>query len=464
MMSVNELEANAIGAGHAAPAQAARQTTGSAGALDRFFKISERGSSVGTEIRSGITTFLTMAYILFINPQILSLAGMPAQDVAIATAISSGLATLIMGLYANYPIALAPGMGLNAFFTFGVVKGMGVSWQIALTAVFVEGLLFLALSMSGFRRKLVEAIPFSVKVATTVGIGLFLAIIGFKNVEMVVAHPATLVTLGKLSTPSVWMCLLGLLVIGFLIVRGVKGAMLIGILLLTGLAWGLGYAPTPTQLLAWPTLPQETLLALDFSMILNAAFVTVVLAFLFVDVFDTAGTLMGVGRMAGLTDKDGQLPNADKAFMADAVGTTVAGAMGSSAIVAFVESATGVEDGARTGLAAVTVAVLFFLSLFFTPLFISVPAMATAPCLIVVGAMMLGGAKEIDWHKMEEAIPAFLTVVMMPFTYSIAHGISLGIVSHTVLRLLIGRGREIHPITGVLTVLLILYYTTGGGH
>ena len=433
--------------------------------LDRYFKISERGSSVPTEIRGGVTTFLTMAYILFVNPQILAATGMPAHDVAIATALSSALATLIMGLYANFPFALAPGMGLNAFFTYGVVQGMGVSWQVALTAVFVEGLLFLALSQTGIRRKLIDAVPDCVKVGTTVGIGLFLAIIALENVKLVVVHPVTLVTLGNVTTPSVVMCLLGLMLTGMLLVKKVTGAMLIGIMVITGLAWTLGFAPPPSEVVAWPSLPKETMGAFDFSQVLTATFITVVLAFLFVDIFDTAGTLMGVGRLAGFVDKKGNLPGADRAFMADAVGTTAGAALGTSALVCYIESATGVEEGARTGLAAVTIGLLFLAGLFFTPIFVAVPAMATAPALLIVGAMMMGGAKDVEWERLEEAIPAFMTVVLMPLTYSIAHGISAGIVSYTVLRLIIGRYRDIHPITAVLTGLLILYYvfSHGGG-
>jgi AGZA family xanthine/uracil permease-like MFS transporter len=291
-----------------------------------------------------------------------------------------------------------------------------------------------------------------------------LSIIALENVKLVVDHPATLVTLGNIKSPSVLMCLLGVMVTGMLLVKKVTGAMLIGIMVITGLAWALGFAPPPSQVVAWPSLPKETLGAFDFSQILTATFITVVLAFLFVDIFDTAGTLMGVGRLAGFVDKQGHLPGADRAFTADAVGTTAGAYMGTSALVCYIESATGVEEGARTGLAAVAIGLLFLAGLFFTPLFIAVPAMATAPALLIVGAMMMEGAKEIEWNRLEEAIPAFLTVVLMPLTYSIAHGISVGIVSYTVLRLLIGRYREIHPITAVLTVLLILYYAVPGGH
>ena len=426
--------------------------------IERFFKIPERGSTIATELRAGLTTFLTMAYILFVNPQILSQAGMPAQDVAIATAIASAVASLMMGLYANFPFALAPGMGLNAYFTFGVVMGLGVPWGVALTAVFVEGILFMILALSGLRTRLIDAIPHSIKLATMIGIGLFLAIIGFENAGFIVAHPATLVTLGELSEPPVFLALLGIFIIGALMIRKIKGAILIGIVVLTLSAWITGLTPAPAGFVSIPALPTETLLALDFGQIFSGAFLTVVIAFLFVDIFDTAGTLLGVGRLAGFLDKEDRLPGADRAFLSDATGTTVGALVGTSTVTSYIESAAGVEEGGRTGLTAVTVGILFLVALFFTPVFTAVPALATAPALIVVGVMMMQGARELDWTKMDEAIPAFLTVVAMPFTYSIAHGISLGIVSYVVLRVLTGRFREIHPVMAGLTVALVLYY------
>ncbi len=433
-------------------------TDGFGNAVDRYFQISERGSTIATEIRAGVTTFLTMGYILFINPQILSLAGMPEADVAIATALGAAIATIIMGVYANYPFVLAPGMGLNAYFTFGVVQGLGISWQVALTAVFVEGLIFIALSRGGVRTLIINAIPRGLKIATTVGIGLFLAIIGLQNMQLVVDHPATLVSMGDVQQPSVYLALLGVLLIGALLVKRVKGAILIGILVLTAIAWITGLAPAPEHYVGLPSLPKETLFALDFSQIFSATFLTVVIAFIFVDIFDTAGTLIGVGRLAGFLDKDGRLPGSDRAFTADAVGTSAGALLGTSTVTTYIESATGVEEGGRTGFTSVVAGIMFLLALFFIPLVTAVPALATAPALIIVGTLMMAGAREIDWVQMDEAIPAFLTVIIMPLTYSIANGITIGIVTYVLLKLFVGKTREISPVMIVLAVLLAAYY------
>ncbi len=426
--------------------------------LDRFFGLSEGGSTLATEVRAGIATFLTMSYILFVNPQILSQAGMPAEDVALATALASALATLVMGLYARFPFALAPGMGLNAYFTFGVVMGMGVSYPVALTAVFVEGLLFLVLTIGGVRTAIINAIPQMLKTATMSGIGLFLAIIGLQNGEIVVAHPETLVTLGEVQNPAVLMTLGGLILMGVLLTRKVSGALLIGILTVTLVAWLTGLAPPPAQVVALPALPRETLLAFDFNILLTGKFVVVVLAFLFVDFFDTAGTLMGVGQLGGFLDEQGHLPRANRAFAADALGTTVGAMLGTSTVTSYIESATGIEEGGRTGLTAVVVAVLFVLALFFTPVITAVPAAATAPALIVVGALMMKGTRSLNWTDPDEALPAFLTIVAMPLTYSIANGIALGLVSYVALKLGVGKARTVHPVMYVLVLLLVLYY------
>ncbi|MDH3745879.1 MAG: NCS2 family permease [Acidobacteriota bacterium] len=432
--------------------------------IDRFFGLQAQGTTVATEVRAGVVTFLTMSYILFVNPQILSQAGLPASDVAVATALAAAAATLVMGLYANYPFALAPGMGLNAYFTFGVVGALGIPWPVALAAVFVEGLLFLALAATGVRTALLRAIPTSIKIATMSGIGLFLAIIGFQNAGLVVDHPATLITMGDVRSPTVLLALAGLIVMTVLLAGRVKGAILIGILGVTVVCWLSGLSPRPEQLFTIPHLPEETFLALDFSGLLTGKLLLVVVAFLFVDIFDTAGTLIGVGRLAGFVDEDGELPRANRAFAADAVGTVVGAAVGTSTVTSYVESATGVEEGGRTGLTSVVVGSFFLLSLFLTPLFTAVPAYATAPALIVVGALMMQGARELDWSKIDEAVPAFLTAATMPFTYSIANGISLGIVSYVLIKVLRGRFREVHPLMHVLALLLIVFYAvrTGG--
>ena len=423
-----------------------------------IFGLQRAGSTVATEIRAGATTFLTLSYILFVNPQILSLAGLPRADVVVATAIASAAATLIMGLWANLPFALAPGMGLNAYFTFGVVGAMGVEWQIALAAVFIEGILFLILAVTGARGAIVRAIPTQIKVATMAGIGLFLAMIGLQSAGLVVDHPDTLVGLGDLGAAPTLLALAGLLTMAALVARRVRGGILYGILLVAVVAWFSGISPAPEALLTLPSLPRETLFALDFQGLLIGKMLTVILAFLFVDFFDTAGTLIGVGRLAGFVDDRGRLARANRAFTADAVGTCVGALLGTSTVTSYVESATGVEEGGRTGLTAVAVAVLFLVSLFFTPLLVAVPPIATAPALVLVGALMMRGSKDLDWTAADQAVPALLTIAGMPFTYSIANGITLGLVSWVLIRILSGRFREIHPLMYLLSALLIIFY------
>ena len=426
--------------------------------LERIFGLREAGSTVTTEIRAGATTFLTLSYILFVNPQILAQAGLPREDVVVATAIASATATLLMGLWANLPIALAPGMGLNAYFTFGVVGAMGVDWRIALAAVFIEGILFLVLAVTGARSALVRAIPTQIKVATMAGIGLFLAMIGLQSAGVVVDHADTLVGLGDLGAPSTLLALAGLLLMAALMTRRIRGGILYGILIVAGTAWVSGISPGPDSILTLPSLPRETLFALDFHGLLTGKMLSVILAFLFVDFFDTAGTLMGVGRLAGFVDERGRLTRANRAFTADAVGTSVGALLGTSTVTSYVESATGVEEGGRTGLTAVAVAILFLLSLFFTPLLAAVPAIATAPALILVGALMMRGSKDLDWKAPDQAVPALLTIAGMPFTYSIANGITLGLVSFVLIRVLAGRYREVHPLMYLLSGLLIAFY------
>ena len=428
-----------------------------------MFDLQANGTTVRTELRAGVTTFLTMAYILLVNPQMLASAEMPVEDVTRATALSAAAATLLMGLLANYPIALAPGMGLNAFFTYGVVVGQGVSYQTALAAVFIEGLLFLALSLGGIRTAVVNAIPISLKLATMGGIGLFLAMIGFQSAGIVNDSEATLVTLGQLQHPNVLMALGGLALMAVLQTIGVKGAILIGILTVAICSWATGIAAPPARIMSAPGLPQETMFALDFTALLKGKLLIVVLAFLFVDFFDTAGTLMGVGRLGGFLDDRGELRRANQAFTADALGTTAGALLGTSTVTSYIESATGIEAGGRTGLTAVTVAALFVLSLCFAPVFVAVPPAATAPALILVGALMMKGLREIDWQEIDESLPAFLTMAAMPFTYSIANGIALGIVSWTVIKVLSGRAREVPWLLHLLTLLLVVYYGFVGG-
>jgi AGZA family xanthine/uracil permease-like MFS transporter len=414
-------------------------------------------------MRAGLVTFLTMSYILFVNPQILSQAGLPAEDVAVATAVSAAVATLLMAIFANYPFALAPGMGLNAYFTFGVVKGMGVDWHVALTAVFVEGLLFLLLSVAGVRTAMLRVIPTPIKIATMSGIGLFLAVIGLQNAGIVVDEPVNLVALGDLTQPETLLAVAGILLTAALMTARIRGSILLGIITITSIAWLGGISAAPEQFFTVPSLPKETFLALDFSLLFTWKLLIVILAFLFVDIFDSAGTLIGIGRLGGFVDKDGDLPKANQAFAADAVGTTVGAMLGTSTVTTYVESATGIEEGGRTGLTAVVVSVLFMLSLFMTPLFIAIPAFATAPALLVVGALMMRGAGELDWYQTEDALPAFVTLVTMPLTYSIANGISFGIITWVALRVLRGKFSEVHPVLYVLTALLVAFYAAGGG-
>lgn len=426
--------------------------------LDKLFRLKDHGTTWKREVRAGLATFLTLSYILFVHPQILGDAGMPADDVLAATALASALACLVMGFWANLPFALAPGMGLNAYFTYSVVAGMGVSWQVALAAVFAEGLLFLALSLAGFRSAVLAAVPDAVRAGTMAGIGLFLAFIGLQNAGLVVDHPSTLVDLGSLAEPATLLAALGVVVAGVLLARGAPGALLWVIVGLASVAWAAGLAPAPESFFAWPRLPTETFLALDFSKLLDASLLPVIFAFLFVDFFDTAGTLMGVGRLAGLEDDDGNLPGSERAFAADAIGTTAGALLGTSTVTTYIESAAGIEEGGRTGLTAVTVAGLFLSALFFAPVFIAVPALATAPVLVAVGAMMLRGVQDVDWADVAESIPAFLTLAVMPFTFSIAHGIAAGLVSWALLRVATGRPREVGWLRGGLVVAIVAFY------
>lgn len=431
--------------------------------LDTYFEISARGSSFGRELRAGIVTFLTMSYILFVNPQILGDAGMPADDVMRATALAAAVATLTMGLLARYPFAIAPGMGLNAYFTYGVVIGMGVSYQMALAAVLIEGVLFMLLALGGVRTAVINAVPMNLKRAITAGIGLFLTLIGFRSSGLIVSDEATLVALGNISSPEVLMSIGGLILTAALLSRRFHGAILTGIIAVTVTSWILGASPMPDQFVVAPGLPQETLFAFDFSEILTGKLLIVIIAFLFVDFFDTAGSLIGIGRLGGFLDEKGRLERSDQAFTADAAGTVVGAALGTSTVTTFIESATGIEEGGRTGLTAVVVALLFAVSIVFLPLVTSVPASATAPALIVVGAMMMVGARDVEWERLDEAVPAFLTIVAMPFTYSIANGIVFGICSYAAIKVVSGRRREVTPLIYVLAVLLTIYYAVSGG-
>ena len=406
------------------------------------------------EIRAGVTTFLTMAYIIFVNPAILSQAGIPFDGVIFATCVASALATLIMGLYAGYPFALAPGMGLNAYFTYGIVNGLGYSWEIALGAVFVEGIIFIFLTLFGLRAKLVEAIPESIRMATPVGIGLFIAFIGMRDAGFIKGSPATLVTLGNLASHTAILASIGLIITGALMARGVKGAIFLSIIAVTALAIITGHAPPPKGVFSLPH-PSSTFFKFKLSGIMTLGFWKAVIALLFVDMFDTIGSLTAMGTLGGFIKK-GTLKRMDQALMADAMGTTVGAVLGTSTVTTYIESSTGVAEGGRTGLTAAVVGVLFLISLFFTPLVKMVPQAATAPALIVVGILMTSQAKDLPWKDMTEALPAFLTLFTMPLTYSIANGLAAGFVSYPLIKLLTGRWRDVHPLLWILGGLFIL--------
>lgn len=414
--------------------------------LEKFFQLAERGTTVRTEVTAGFTTFMTMAYILAVNPIILSACGMDAASVFAATAISAALATCIMAFHANLPVALAPGMGLNAFFAYTVVLGMGHTWQFALTAVFLEGLIFIFLTLTNVREAILNCIPLPLKKAISAGIGLFIAFIGLQGAGIVVDNPATLVGMGSLTAPGPLVTIFGILFIAVLLSFKVQGALLYGILAATLLGIPLGVTKianfNPAQLFHIPSLA-PTFWQMEWQHVFTLDMFIVLFTFLFVDIFDTVGTLIGVSTKANLLDKNGRLPQARQAFMADAIGTTLGAALGTSTVTSYVESASGVMAGGRTGLTALTTAALFAAALLFAPVFLLVPAQATAPALIIVGLFMLSPLLEVDFTDYATAIPVFLTVLIMPLTYSIAQGITVGVISYVVLAACTGRGKEI---------------------
>ncbi len=427
--------------------------------FEKYFRLKANQTNVRTETIAGITTFLTMAYILVVNPSILAKAGMDTGAVFTATALSALLGTLIMALYAKLPIAMAPGMGLNAFFAFTVVLSMGYSWQFALTAVFLEGLLFIVLTLFNVRELIVDAIPLSQKHAISVGIGLFIAFIGLQDAGIIVHDKATLVTLGNLGNPAALICIFGLIISAVLLTLRVKGALLIGIFSATVLALFMGQTALPkASFLQAPPSLAPTFLKFQWQHVLSVDMAIVLFTFLFVDLFDTIGTLVGVASQAGLLDKKGRFPNVKKALMADAISTTAGAILGTSTNTAYIESAAGVAEGGRTGLTTLVVAGLFLLSLFFAPLFLMVPASATAPVLILVGTFMMAPVSKIPFADYTESIPAFLAILMMPLTYSIAEGIAFGMISYVLLKVTTGRHKEVTPVMIVLTALFLLKF------
>ncbi len=425
--------------------------------LEKLFHLKENGTNVKTELIAGVTTFMTMAYIIFVNPSILSKTGMDFGAVMVATIVGSSVATLVMGLWANYPFALAPGMGLNAYFTYSVCLGMGYSWQVALGAVFISGVLFLVLTFFKIRQLIVDAIPNVIKISTAAGIGLFIAFIGMENAGIVVKHPATLVTLGDLTHPNGYLTLLGVVVIAVLMHYRVKGAILFGILFNWVVGLLLGHIEY-SGLFSLPPSPLPTFLQLDIKGALDAGFLAIIFAFFFVDFFDTTGTLVGVAEQGGFIKENGEFPRVERALTSDALGTMVGALMGTSTITTYIESASGVAEGGRTGLTAVTVAFLFLLALFIHPLAQSIPVFATAPALIIVGSLMLQQIAKIDWSDPSEVIPGFLVITIMPLTYSIANGIAAGFVFYPIIAGLTGQFRRVHWLAWVLCILFIVRF------
>lgn len=423
--------------------------------LERLFQLKAHNTTVRTEVLAGITTFLTMAYILFVNPNMLAETGMDHGAVFVATCLAAAIGSLVMGLLANYPIALAPGMGLNAFFTYTVVMTMGYSWQTALGAVFLSGAIFFLLSIFKIREWIINSIPLALRAGIAAGIGLFLAIIALKNAGIVVDHPATLVGLGDMSKGGALLACLGFFVIAALAYRKVTGAVMIGILLVTGLSIALGLSELPGVISMPPSL-MPTLLQLDIAGALDIGLVSVIFAFLFVDLFDTSGTLVGVAQKADLLDKDGKMPRLGRALLADSTATMAGAALGTSTTTSYIESAAGISAGGRTGLTACVVAALFLLSLFFAPLAGSVPAYATAPALLFVAVLMMSALAQIDWDDLTVAAPVVVAALAMPLTFSIANGIAFGFIAWTAVKVLSGRWRELNPAMWVLSALFIV--------
>lgn len=459
------------------------QNTVQQGWLERFFGIRASGSTIPTEVRAGLTTFLTMSYILFVNPQILSAAIKPAGlaegaanpyfvQLLSTTAIAAAFGSLVMGLVARYPFAQAPGMGLNAFFAYTVVLGLGIPWQTALGAVFISGILFVLLSAFGVRQVIVQSIPNALKFAITAGIGAFLAFIGLRNAGVIVANPATTVGLGDLSSPPVLIALFGLLVTAVLMARRISGAVLIGIAasslvaIVTQAPVYAGGANGALQafqgfgngIVAAPVWPTDLVGAMDIAGALGLGVLSVVFTFFFVDFFDATGTLTGLAQRAGYLDEQGNLPRARRTFISDGLAAMFGALMGTSTTTAYIESASGIEEGGRTGLTAVVVGVLFLLCLFLWPLAGAVPAAATAPALVLVGAMMLSSLGLIDWEDYGTTIPVFLTVLSMPLTFSIANGVSFGVISYVAIKALSGEARKVHPLLYVVAALLLARY------
>lgn len=422
-----------------------------------MFKLSEHGTTVRTELLAGLTTYMTMVYIAFVNPAILSEAGMDKGAVFVATCLAAAFGSALMGLYANFPIALAPGMGLNAYFTYSVVKGMGIPWEAALAAVFASGALFLIISVTPLRQWIIDSISTSQKLAISVGIGFFLAVIGLQGAGLIAADPVTMVKLGDVKSWGVAIAAAAFIIMAALEARRIPGAILIGIVFAYLAALALGLAPITAIASAPPSLA-PVFLQLDFGALLNVAMIPVVLTFLFVVLFDNTGTLIGVARAAGMTKPDGSLPGLERALAVDSTSTMVGAALGTSTTTSYIESAAGVNAGGRTGLVAVTVAVLFLATLVLAPLAGSIPAFATAPALIFVGCLMMTGIRDIDFEDPTEYVPGAVTIIAMPLTFSIADGIAFGLTAYAGIKLLAGRWSDLSLAVGLLATLFVLRF------
>lgn len=424
--------------------------------FERMFQLKAAGTTVKTEILAGLTTFMTMGYIIFVNPSIMADAGMPFGPVMVATCIASALATALMAFLANYPVGLSTGMGLNAFFAYSVVLGMGIDWRIALAAIFVEGVLFVLLTLTNLREKVVNGFPNCLKIGISAGIGLFIAFVGLQGAGIIVKNDSTLVAIGNLTSRTSLLAIIGFIIIAGLECHKVRGSILWGIIATTIIAVFWGVSPMPDQVVSLPPSIAPLFFKLDFSMLGSWQFWGIVFAFFFVDFFDTVGTLIGVSHRSGMLDAQGRLPRAKQALMADAVGTVAGACLGTSTITSFVESASGVEQGGRTGLTALTVSVLFLLAIFFSPLVGIVPSAATAPGLVMVGVYMMMSLGQLDFKDLSEVIPTTITLMAMPFAYSIGTGIELGVLCYTFVKLVAGRAKEISLVMWLLTLVFIL--------
>lgn len=428
--------------------------------LSNYFKFKEKETNLKSETIGGITTFLTMAYALFLIPSVLAEAGMPQGSVFVATGLAAALGTLIMGIFANFPMGLAPGVGLNAFFAYSVCLGMGIKWEIALSGVLASGIIFLIISATGLREMIIKAIPTNLKFAVSAGIGLFIAFIGLKNAGIVVANSATFVGLGDLTDPTVLLSIFGVIAISIFMVRGSKIAIFLGMTLTAIVGMITGLIDIPTSVISMPPSMAPTFGAAikNLGNIFNPEMILVIFTFLFMDFFDTAGTLVAVGSKVGLLKKDGSIENGSKALLADSIATCIGSILGTTNTTSYVESLSGASVGAKTGFSSVVVGGLFLVSLFFSPLLTVITSAVTAPALIIVGSLMCSSLKEIEWERAEIAIPSFLTILLMPLTYSIGEGIACGFLTYVILMIFKGKAKKVHPVMYVLSLLFIVYF------